>query len=83
MSEKVVHEQSLLDTEILALCDAEMEEFQQEELGRLLTKLREGQILLEERDRLDELMHVYRRGLVLKAKALRVAVQRGLRPPLQ
>lgn len=32
--------------------------------------------------RLDELMHLYRRGLVRKAQALKVAVERGLRPPL-
>ena len=35
------------------------------------------------RRRLDELMHVYEQGLLRKAQALRVAVQRGLREPLQ
>jgi hypothetical protein len=35
-----------------------------------------------QRQRLDELMQVYRHGWVRKAQALQVAVQRGLRPPL-
>ena len=32
--------------------------------------------------RLDELMDIYRRGMVQKAQALKVAVDRGLQPPL-
>ena len=36
----------------------------------------------EETARLDELMGVYRQGLVLKARAIKEAVTRGLRPPL-
>jgi hypothetical protein len=34
-------------------------------------------------ERLDALMGGYERGLLRKAQALRVAVQRGLREPLQ
>ncbi|MBY0524990.1 MAG: hypothetical protein K2R98_16410 [Gemmataceae bacterium] len=73
----------LPDADVVALCDAAMAESQQSELGLLQEKNREGQLLPDERGRLEELMQVYRSGLVRKAQALRVAVQRGLRPPLQ
>jgi hypothetical protein len=73
---------SLSDEQVLALCDLQMGLSEQAELGRLLAKNREG--VLDDRGRahLDELMRAYRRGLVRKAQALKVAVQRGLRPPL-
>jgi hypothetical protein len=74
--------ESLSDEEVLALCDGQMEGAQQEELGELLARNREGLLQGEERSRLDELMHVYRRGLVRKARALKTAVERGLRPRL-
>lgn len=74
--------ESLPDEQVLALCDLQMDAGQQEELGDLLARNREGQIDEAERGRLEELMLVYRRGLVRKARALKVAVERGLRPPL-
>ena len=74
--------ESLPDDQVLALCDIEMDVEQQEELGNLLARNREGLISNAERARLDELMMAYRRGLVRKARALKVAVERGLRPPL-
>ena len=43
---------------------------------------RDGLLQEPERRRLDDLMRVYRRGLVRKAQALRTAVARGLRPRL-
>jgi hypothetical protein len=43
---------------------------------------REGQLDDQEANQLDELMQVYRSGLVRKARALKVAVERGLRPAL-
>ncbi|MBI4531367.1 MAG: hypothetical protein HY709_07570 [Candidatus Latescibacteria bacterium] len=72
----------LSDEQILALCDRYMDADQQEELGALLVQHREGQLNDVERVRLDDLMQVYRHGLVRKAQALNIAVKRGLRPPL-
>ena len=59
-----------------------MENGQQEELSELLARNREGALTDAERDRLDGLMRVYRRGLVRKGQALKTAVARGLKPPL-
>jgi hypothetical protein len=72
----------LSDEEVLALCDAQMPENEQQQLSELLDRQREGLLGPPDRPRLDELMDNYRRGLVRKAQALRVAVSRGLRPPL-
>ena len=74
--------ETLPDDELLAFCDLEMDEEQQYELSHLLAENREGLLDAEAQARLDELMRVYRRGLVRKARALKVAVQRGLRPPI-
>ena len=74
--------ETLTDDELLALCNLEMDEEQQQELSRLLARNREGFLGAAEQARLDELMQVYRHGLVRKAQALKVAVQRGLRTPL-
>ena len=59
-----------------------MENQQQEFLSELLAHQREGQLNEIENSQLDELMQVYRRGLVRKAKALKVAVERGLIPTI-
>jgi hypothetical protein len=53
-----------------------------EELSRLLAGNREGSLAEAEPARLDELIRLYRRGLVRKAQALRIAVARGLGPRL-
>lgn len=74
--------ESLPDDWVLALCDMHMEPEQQEALSELLERNREGQLNNEEADQLDELMQVYRSGLVRKARSLKVAVERGLRPAL-
>jgi hypothetical protein len=70
----------LSDSEILALCDLQMDAQSQEELSRLLAANREGELKAGEAVRLDELMQTYRRGLIQKGQALNVAVVRGLRP---
>jgi hypothetical protein len=72
----------LSDAQVLALCASQMDASAQDELSDLLTANREGQLSESERRRLDELTQVYRRGLVRKAQALRVAEARGLRPRL-
>ena len=74
--------EALPDEQVLALCDMTMSESEQTELSDLLAAQQEGQLSQGERARLDDLMQVYRRGLVRKSEALRVAVQRGLRPAL-
>lgn len=74
--------ESLPDDWVLALCDREMEPEQQAALSNLLAGNREGQLDNEEANQLDELMQVYRCGLLRKAQALKVAVERGLRPAL-
>ena len=74
--------ESLSNEELLALCDAELEEGLQEELSDLLERQQEGAIQAPEGDRLRELRALYRRGLVRKAQAVQAAVARGLRPRL-
>ena len=74
--------ESLSDNQILALCDLQMEAAQQEIFSGLLAQNREGELNEAGVSRLDGLMQVYRRGLIHKARALKVAVERGLRPAL-
>jgi hypothetical protein len=73
---------SLPNDEVLALCDVTMSDDEQAELSTLLNDQRENQLDDLRQARLDELMQTYRRGLVRKSEALRVAVQRGLHNPL-
>jgi len=80
VSEPVV--ESLPDDQILLLCESSLEPSPQEELSQLLAMLREGGLGDADRQRLDQLMAAYRRGLVLKARALKEAVSRGLKPRL-
>ena len=72
----------LPDDQVLALRDMQMDDAQQAELSELLTRQREGMLTSVERGRLETLMSIYRRGMVGKAQALKVAVDRGLQPPL-
>ncbi|MBI3764079.1 MAG: hypothetical protein HY260_19735 [Chloroflexi bacterium] len=74
--------ETLSDNEVLALCDLQMGEAEQEKLGDLLADSREGTLDADRRAQLDELMGMYRQGMIRKARALKVAVQRGLRPSL-
>ncbi|MEB3149286.1 MAG: hypothetical protein VKL60_09695 [Sphaerospermopsis sp.] len=74
--------ESLPDEQVLNLCDLQMESQQQEFLSDLLARQREGLLNEIENSQLDELMQVYRRGLVRKAQALKVAVERGLIPAI-
>jgi hypothetical protein len=84
--ERVINEipvEMLSDEEVLALTELRLTPEQQISLDALLIQNREGMIDSDGRRRLDELMHTYEQGLLRKAQALRVAVQRGLREPLQ
>lgn len=73
----------LPDQEVLALAELQLASEQQTTLSELLMQNREGTLNAERRRRLDEIMRIYEHGLLRKAQALRVAVQRGLREPLQ
>jgi hypothetical protein len=72
----------LTDEELLATCDSQPSSEQEDELSELLERNREGVLSSSERDRLEDLMRGYRAGLVRKAQAVKVAVDRGLRPRL-
>ena len=74
--------ETLPDAEVIALADMVMREDEQNELADLLDDQREGALNSASRERLAALMHDYRRGMVRKSEALKVAVLRGLRPPL-
>jgi hypothetical protein len=73
----------LPDDEVTALTELHLPPEQQDALSTLLERNRENTLDDDQRRRLDELMRVYERGLLRKAQALRVALQRGLREPLQ
>jgi len=84
--ESVVNElpvESLSDAEVLALTEIHVSDEQQRALSQLLGENRDHELTSEGRRKLDELMRIYEHGLLRKAQALRVAVQRGLREPLQ
>jgi len=66
------------DEELLAVCDGQWEASAQDELSDLLERNQEGALEDVERRRLDDLMRTYRAGLVRKAQALKIAVDRGL-----
>lgn len=74
--------EELSDAQVLALSSAELEIDVQAELSDLLALNREGALTAVQRLRLEELMQVYRHNLIRKAQAVKVAVERGLRPPL-
>lgn len=75
--------ESLPDCEVIALCDAVLDDDRQDDLSRLLALQREGALPPGERPRLEQLMADYRRGMVVKARAWKEAVARGLRPSLE
>ncbi len=72
----------LPDDQVLALRDMQMSDEQQAELSDLLAHQCERPLDGRDRVRLEELLEVYRRGMVKKARAMKVAVERGLQPPL-
>jgi hypothetical protein len=74
--------ETLPNESLLSLCDLELDASQQARLSELLAQQREGPLAQADRDRLDALLAEYRRGLIVKARAWKAAVQRGLRPAL-
>lgn len=74
--------EELPNDQVLSLSNMELDPAIQAELSELLAVNREGLLTAQQRLRLDELMQLYRHNLVRKAQAVKVAVERGLRPPL-
>lgn len=66
------------DGQILAMCNQSMSENDQERLSELLVKQREELLTNVEKNQLDQVMYVYRKGLLNKTKALQIAVERDL-----
>ncbi len=71
------------DHEVLKACDLELSTEDDCRLSELLQRQQAGSLLASEQTELASLMQVYQEGLVRKAEALREAVQRGLRQPVQ
>jgi hypothetical protein len=74
--------EAISDEKLLALCDLRLDDARQSALSDLLALQREAPLDPEARDELHSLMLDYRRGLVLKARAWKEAVARGLKPGL-
>ncbi|MEO0648040.1 MAG: hypothetical protein AAFZ17_18130 [Cyanobacteria bacterium J06650_10] len=74
--------ETLPNSQILALCNIQLDKPQQETLDTLIEKQREDNFTPSDSQELQFLMKLYRRGLLRKAKALKVAVERGLIPSL-
>lgn len=73
---------SLPDEEVIALTELQMESEQDQRLSELLYNQQAGTLANTDHSELLALMQVYQEKLLLKAQALREAVQRGLREPL-
>ena len=74
--------EALPNSQLLALCDSTFSAQDESDLSRLLAAHKEGTLGAADRVSLDTLLAAYRRGLVLKARAWKEAVSRGLRTPL-
>jgi hypothetical protein len=74
--------EALTDEELLALCESQMDEEDQQVLDYLLDLQRESEITSAQQEELKALMSTYRQGLIRKSEALIAAVERGLLKPL-
>jgi hypothetical protein len=71
------------DAQIMALTQLEMAPDQDDRLSKLLYKQQAATLTPQEPAELDDLMQIYREGLLRKATALAEAVHRGLINPLE
>ena len=71
---------ALPDEQVLALSNLQISGQQQRVFSDLQARNSEGLLNAQEVKKLNELMQVYRHGSVRKAKAMQVAVMRGLIP---
>lgn len=72
----------LSNQQILALCDAQLSQPEQQMLSALLYQQREHTLDPNQKQQLQSLLQTYRHAMLRKAEALKVAVERGLRPAL-
>lgn len=79
----VIPVEALSDQEVLKLADLMTEQHQQKEYDDLLDLNGEDELDERGRARLQELQNLLKKGLLHKSRALKVAVQRGLRQPLR
>jgi hypothetical protein len=73
---------NLSDAQVMALTQLAMEPLQDARLSLLLDKQQSASFIGDESKELEELMQIYREGLLRKATALAEAVKRGLMEPL-
>ena len=74
---------SLSDREVMAMSELQMESEQDLRLSQLLSKQQADALSEAERPELWSLMQIYQTLLLKKAVALREAVSRGLKEPLE
>ena len=74
---------NLSDQELLAVTELELPAKQDRRFSELLDRQQSARLQSAERAELLAFMQIYQQGLLLKARALREAVRRGLRPPLE
>jgi hypothetical protein len=74
---------SLSDQELLAVTELALPSDQDRRFSELLDMQQSRRLQPAERAELLAFMQIYQQGLLLKARALHEAVQRGLRPPLE
>lgn len=74
--------EKLSDAEVIALAELKMPAKQQKVLHKLMEKNGEGELTNVEKKELDAMMEIYEEATLRKSQALRVAVERGLIPPL-
>jgi hypothetical protein len=71
----------LSDQQILELCDRMMTDAEQTAMSEFLEQNSEGLLTEPGQRQPDALMQIYQTGMLQKAEAWKVAVDRGLKPP--
>ena len=71
------------DHAVLAAVESTMSADEDQRLGELLDRQQAAILSGDERSELQALMQTYREGLLRKARAVREAVNRGLREPVE
>ena len=74
---------ALTDEKVLGLAELQMDAEQDQRLSELLDKQQAGTLTEDEQPELLTLIQIYEQNLLRKSLALREAVQRGLREPLE
>lgn len=70
--------ETLSDSEVLRLCEFEINIVQKQELRNLLYFHQDNALSHTQKARMDELLQSYRRGIIRQARAIQVASARGL-----